>query len=203
MRCECFLETVLSRSSVRWFKSDPVPDDVLLKILEAGVRAPNAGNSEQWFFIVVRDTEVRKKLHNLLLEAHEFYATQALKTPLPPDKVVKWVQRIREGMYLAPTYIAGYIDLRKTTHVEGLIETEKVFAVQSVAAALENMLLVAHTFGLGAVWIGVPLLLKGKFDELLKPPEKCDLQGIIALGYPAEFPRTRPRKPLSEVVRFI
>ncbi|MEM4471130.1 MAG: nitroreductase family protein [Zestosphaera sp.] len=203
MRCDCFFETVLSRSSVRWFKSDSVPDDVLLKILEAGIRAPNAGNSEQWFFIVVKDPEVRSRLHSLLLEAHEFYATRALKTPLPPDKVSKWVQRIRDGMYLAPTYIAGYVDLRRTTHVEDLLETEKIFAIQSVAAALENMLLVAHALGLGAVWLGVPLLLKNRFDELLKPPEGCDLQGIIALGYPAETPKARPRKSLNEVVRFI
>ncbi|MEM1686679.1 MAG: nitroreductase family protein [Zestosphaera sp.] len=203
MRCDCFFETVSSRSSVRWFKSDSVPDDVLLKILEAGIRAPNAGNSEQWFFIVVRDPEVRSRLHSLLLEAHEFYATRALKTPLPPDKVNKWVQRIRDGMYLAPTYIAGYVDLRRTTHVEDLLETEKIFAIQSVAAALENMLLVAHALGLGAVWLGVPLLLKNRFDELLKPPEGCDLQGIIALGYPAKTPKARPRKSLNEVVRFI
>lgn len=203
MKCSCFLETVLSRSSVRWFKDDLVPDDVLLKILEAGIRAPNAGGSEQWFFIVVKDLETRRKLHSLLLEAHEFYATRALKTPLPPDRVGKWVQRIREGMYLAPVYIAGYVDLRRTTHIDDLLETEKVFAAQSVAAALENMLLVAHALGLGAVWLGVPLLIKNKFDELLKPPERCDLQGIIALGYPAETPRTRSRKPLSEVVRFI
>lgn len=203
MKCDCFFETVLSRSSVRWFKSDLVPDDILLKILEAGIRAPNAGGSEQWFFIVVKDLETRRKLHSLLLEAHEFYATRALKTPLPPDRVSKWVQRIRDGMYLAPVYIAGYVDLRRTTHVDDLLETEKAFAAQSVAAALENMLLVAHALGLGAVWLGVPLLLKNKFDELLKPPERCDLQGVIALGYPAETPRARSRKPLSEVVRFI
>ena len=188
---------------MRWFKSDPVPDDILLKILEAGVRAPNAGGSEQWFFIVVKDPEMRKKLHELLLEAHEFYATRALKTPLPPDKVSKWVQRIREGMYSAPAYIAGYADLRKTTHVEGLAEIEKVYTIQSVAAALENMLLVAHALGLGAVWLGVPLLLKDRFDELLRPPENCVLQGIIALGYPAETPRIKPRKPLNDVVKFI
>lgn len=203
MVCDCFLETVLSRSSVRWFKTNPVPDEVLLKVLEAGVRAPNAGGSEQWFFIVVRDAEVRRKLHSLLLEAHEYYATRALKTPLPPDKVSKWVQRIREGMYLAPVYIAGYIDLRRTTHTEELLETERVFAIQSVAAALENMLLVAHALGLGGVWLGVPLLLKDRFDELLKPPEGCYLQGVIALGYPAEAPRTRSRKPLSDVVKFV
>ncbi len=203
MRCDCFLETVLSRSSVRWFRNDPIPDDVLLKIIEAGVRAPNAGNNEQWFFVVVRDSGLRSRVHELLLEAHEFYATRALKNPLPPDKVGKWVQRIRDGMYLAPAYVAGYVDLRKTTHVEGFFEEERVFAIQSVAAALENMILVAHSLGLGAVWLGVPLLLKSKFDEVLKPPEGCELQGIIALGYPAETPKARPRKPLSEVVKLI
>lgn len=200
---EEFIKVILSRCSVRMFKQDPIPDQVILKILECGVRAPNAGGSEPWYFIVVRDESLRREVHKLLLKAHELYATSALKEPLPPEKVSKWVQRIVSGMYLAPVYIAAYADFRRSTHKVQYSEVEKVYIIQSVSAAVENITLAAHALGLGSVWLGVPLLMKDKFDELLKPPEGCELQAIVALGYPSEQPRVRPRRNINEVVKII
>ncbi|MEM1809129.1 MAG: nitroreductase family protein, partial [Thermosphaera sp.] len=55
LECACFLEVVGTRSSVRWFKQDPIPREALEKVLEAGVRAPTASGGEQWFFILVED----------------------------------------------------------------------------------------------------------------------------------------------------
>ncbi|MEM4685539.1 MAG: nitroreductase family protein, partial [Sulfolobales archaeon] len=68
---EGVLTTILSRSSIRWFKQDEVSDHIINKILECGIRAPNAGGSEPWFFIVVKNYELRIKIHKLLLEAHK------------------------------------------------------------------------------------------------------------------------------------
>ncbi len=199
-----FLEVVMTRCSVRRFRPDPVPDDVLAKILEAGIRAPTAGGGEQWFFIVVKDLEKRRAIHRLLLEAHRLYASKVLREPLPVEKLEKWMRRIEEGMYFAPIYIAAYIDLRERLYRDEFYEFEKLMAVQSLAAAIENMLLTAHAMGLGGVWLGVPLLLREKFDEVLEPPPGCELQALIALGYPAEEvgPRKR-RKDLSKVVKMI
>jgi nitroreductase len=201
--CEDLLKVILSRCSIRLFKQDSIPDQLILKILECGVRAPNAGGSEPWYFIVVKDESLRREIHKLLLEAHRLYATSVLREPLPPEKVSKWVQRIVGGMYLAPVYIAVYADFRRSTHNVQYSEVEKVYIIQSVSAAIENIILAAHALGLGSVWLGVPLLMKDRFDELLKPPEGCELQAIIALGYPSEQPRVRPRRSIDEVVKII
>lgn len=200
---ESFLNIILSRSSIRWFKQDPIPDEVVNNILECGLRAPNAGGSEPWFFIVVKNYELRVKIHKLLLEAHRIYGTSALKNPMPQDKVDKWLKKICDGMYYAPIYIAAYADFKRMTHREELAHIERIFITQSVAAAIENILLAAHALGIGAVWLGVPLLMQDEFNKLLNPPEGCELQAIIALGYPLEPHRVRPRRSVSEVVKVI
>lgn len=173
-----------------------------MKILEAAVRAPTASAGEQWFFIVVTSDEKRKRIHELLKKAHEVYATRVLREPYSPDTVAKWMKRIDEGMYSAPVYIAAYLDLRKRLYRDEYSEYEKLMAVQSLSAALENMVIAAWSMGLGSVWLGVPLLIREEFDRVLEPPEGCELQAILALGYPAETPKPRRRKPPEEVSKF-
>lgn len=203
MESKDLLNLILTRRSIRWFKQDLVPDDLLYKILECGLRAPNAGGSEPWYFIVVKKDDVRREIHKLLLEAHRLYATSSLKEPMPKDKVDKWLRRISEGMYYAPVYIAAYADFRRMTHREQLLDVERTFIIQSVAAAIENVLIAAHSLGIGAVWLGVPLLMRKEFDDIFRPPEGCELQAVIALGYPSETPKSRLGKGINEVVKFI
>lgn len=197
------LELLLSRVSIRFFEDKPIPDDVINKILEAGIRAPTAGGMQQWFFIVVKDPEKRKAIHRLLRDAHYLYATRVLSEPMSVNKVDKWMRLIERGMYYAPIYIAAYIDLRRRFCRDEYKGFEELMAVQSLAAAIENMIIAAYSMGLGAVWLGVPLLMEEEFNRILEPPSGCRLGAIIALGYPAEKPKLRPRKSLSEVVKVI
>jgi len=199
-RPEELLNVILSRRSIRRFKPDPVPDDLVEKILEAGIRAPTAGGCEQWLFIVVKSEERKRRIHELLLEAHKKYAVEV--AGMPPDKVEKWMTRIREGMYFAPLYIVAYLDLRRRCFTEAYRDYEKLEALKSLSAAVENIILAAHALGLGAVWLGVPVLMADEFNKALEPPPGAELHSIIALGYPAEEPRPRPRRPLSEVVLY-
>jgi len=204
LRCDCFLDVLLTRCSIRRFKPDPLPDEVILKIIEAGIRAPTAGGGEQWFFIIVKDAGKRKKIHELLFRAHKKYALEVLRNTLPPHKVEKWMKRIIEGMYLAPVYIAAYIDLRWRLYKDEFFEFERISAIQSLAAAIENMLLAAHSMGLGGVWLGVPLLMREEFDSILEKKKKCELQGLIALGYPAEKKKYAIRsKKVEDVIKII
>ena len=197
------IDIINSRCSIRYFEEKEIPQEIIMKILEAGIRAPNAGGAQQWFFIVVKDKEVREKIHKLLIEAHLKYAKEILKPPLPDDKVSKWHKRMIEGMYKAPLYIVAYIDLRKRLYHEEFKDIEYLMAVESVAAAIENMILASWSLGIASVWLGVPVLMEEEFNTLLNPPENTKLVAIIALGYPKEKPRTRPRKPIEEVVKFI
>ncbi len=196
---EC-LELIRSRASVRFFKPDPIPRDVLEKILEAGTRAPTAGGAEQWLFIVVESEEKRKELHELIKKAHILYATRVKRDTYPKEKLEKFIKRMEEGMYFAPVYVAAYIDMRRRFCSDEYIELEKLMAHQSLAAAIENMIITAWSFGVGSVWLGVPLLMRKEFDRVLEPPEGTELAAVIAFGYPAQDVKPKRRKPLSEVV---
>ncbi len=200
------LEKILSRCSIRFFREDPVPREILEKIIEAGISAPTASVGEQWFFKVVVSPERRRKLHELLVEAHLRYGREVLRKPLPESSLEKWRNRmVKEGMYYAPAYIAAYVDLREKFLREEYRELEYLWAVQSISAAVENMMLAAWSMGLGSVWLGVPLLMKEEFNEVIGvESEDMDLAAIIALGYPSVEPVKRKRKKtLSQVSSFI
>jgi nitroreductase len=75
-------------------------------------------------------------------------------------------------------------------------------AIQSAAAAVTTMLLVFHHMGLGAVWLGAPLMAKKEIETLTKAPENLSLVCLVAVGYPDESPQ-KDRKPVEEVLETI
>lgn len=198
-----FLEVVETRTSVRRFKPDPIPDEVVRKIVWAATRAPTAGGRENWFFIAIKSDELRRSVHRLLIEAHVRYAEEIAR--MPPDRVEKWKRFMEEGMYLAPLYLAVYIDMSKlgSGGSGGSSDAEFIMEVQSAAAAMENAILAAWYFGVGSVWLGAPLLVEEKLGGLLGVPPNYKLMGLVAFGYPLEPPSPRRRKPLDEVLRIL
>jgi|YelNatPaOPRAMG01_1025707.scaffolds.fasta_scaffold06034_1 nitroreductase len=198
-----FFSVVGSRASVRRFRPDPLPDDAVRSIIWAATRAPTAGGRENWLFVVVKSESVRREVHRLLIESHTMYAMKIAR--MAPERVEKWRRAMEEGMYLAPLYIAIYIDLRKLTSggSRDINDAEFLMEVQSAAAAMENAILAAWNLGIGSVWLGVPLLLEEEFNKLLKPPPEHKLMGILALGYPAEEPKPRNRKPVESISMMI
>lgn len=188
---------------MRRFRPDSIPDELVSKILWAATRAPTAGGRENWFFVVVKSGEARLRLHRLLIDAHVKYAKEIAK--LPPERIERWRKLMEEGMYLAPLYIAVYIDLGRLSSGgrRDLSDPEFIMEVQSAAAAMENAILAAWNLGLGSVWLGVPLLLEEEFNETLRPPPGHKLMGILAIGYPAESPKPKARKPVEEVSKIV
>ena len=157
------LEVIKTRRSIRRYTGDPISEEDINKILEAGRWAPSADNSQPWAFVVLRSLEVRKRL----------------------AAVLPW------GGFLsqAALGIAVIIDEAASSH-----------AVEDGAAATQNVLLEAHSLGLGACWIGTygsPHEASAK--KVLKVPEDKRLLSVIAVGRPAETAR-RTRKPLAELV---
>ncbi|MEM2006754.1 MAG: nitroreductase family protein [Sulfolobales archaeon] len=203
LRSKEILEVIGSRVSIRRFKQDPIPDDVVKMIVWAATRAPTAGARENWFFVVIRNEELMKKVHELLIEAHIIYAKEIAKMSL--DRIEKWKKSMEDGMYLAPLYIAVYIDLNRLSSggTGNSSEAEFIMEVQSAAAAIENAILAAWSFGVGSVWLGAPLLIEEKFRELMSVSREYKLMGILALGYPLEVPSPRRRKPVDDVTKVI
>jgi nitroreductase len=74
--------------------------------------------------------------------------------------------------------------------------------VQAIGACIQNMLLEAHSIGLGSVWLGEIIKSAEQIRKILDLPENLELMAVLAVGYPAEKPRTAGRKPLKDLIIF-
>jgi len=178
------LKAIKTRRSIRRYKSAPVDDKTVQKILEAGRWAPSWANTQCWRFIVVRDADIKNKLAETLFGV----------TDRP--------NRAAEAIRNAPVVIVACAELGKSGYRFGEARepaTDKGdWYMFDTALAVQNMLLAAHALGLGTVIIGV-------FDapaaaKILGVPAGCSVVTMFPLGVPDEEPPIRPRKELSEIV---
>jgi len=198
-----FLTTLRMRRSIRAWQERPVPRELLERILEAATWAPSADNLQPWRFVVLQGAR-KQELAALL---RRFVA--GLEPGLNP---VLWVHRIglRRSAGLierAPVVITAWATFKPADIALRLVARGDLtplftwtMVVQSVAAAVQNLLLAAHSLGLGAVWMGYPNLASHQIQAWLDA--EGELQATVALGYPAESPAPRRRKPVRDIVRW-
>ncbi|WP_181790925.1 nicotinate-nucleotide--dimethylbenzimidazole phosphoribosyltransferase, partial [Streptomyces phytophilus] len=183
------------------FRSDPVPHEVLLRVLEAAHTAPSVGHSQPWDFVVIRSEETRHRMHELARRQREAYAKSLPKGRAKQFKELK-VEAIRD----TPVNIVVTADpTRGGRHTLGR-HTQPQMAPYSSALAVENLWLAARAEGLGVGWVSF-------FDERelvreLDLPEHLDVVAYLCVGYVDEFPDEpelvqagwSKRRPLSWVV---
>lgn len=207
---------IKTRRSVRRFQPRPVPEDILLKVLELAVWAPNGGNFQAWRFVVVTDAETIQKMGDAVKAKTELMASwpEAQKFG---ETVARW-RKSSDFFRHAPACIAVFMGkyssiadrvLRERGETDPVAreirtwrETGKT-SLQSAAAAISYICLLLPCFGLASTWMAGPLQAKREIEELLKAPADLDLVGLIPVGYPAESPAAPPRKPIQDVVQFI
>ena len=166
-------EAIRGRRSIRSYRSEPIPDEDLRKILEAAIEAPSAGNLQPWVFIVVRDHATRRALAEAALGQY-------------------W-------MVEAPVIIAVCANMAVSSRIYGA-RGRNLYCIQDTAAAIENMLLAAYALGYGTCWVGA--FYEEEVREVLRLPESLRPVALITLGKPAEHPVKPERKPLESVVHF-
>jgi F420 biosynthesis protein FbiB-like protein len=191
-------EVFLGRRSLRRYRPDPIPAAVIEEVLRMAIYAPSAHNRQPWRFAVIEAAEVKQQLAAAMGERlrRDLAADGA-----PLDVIEADAARSYERITSAPVLVLVcltmaemdvYPDARRA-HLEW------VMAAQSVAMAGQNLLLAAHTHGLGACWMCAPLFCPDVVRDVLGLPEDWQAQGLITLGYPAQE-RTKTRKPLGDVV---
>jgi nitroreductase len=206
---------IKGRRSIRQWKKQEVPDELLKKAVELATWAPNGGNYQGWRFIVVKQKEMIEKLAN----AVQFVADKIASWP----EAVSWqedVKRYRKNASFfrnAPACIGVFSGVYQSPMDKVLVarepfdlEAKEILgfrrsaptAVQSVAAAVTTMLLVFQQMGLGAVWLVSPIQAKKKIEAILKVPSNMDLICLIAVGYPDESPQ-KDRRSVEEVIEFV
>jgi coenzyme F420-0:L-glutamate ligase/coenzyme F420-1:gamma-L-glutamate ligase len=189
-----------SRCSVRRFRADAVPGEVVTRILETATWAPNAHNRQPWRFVQLSSPESREELAGAM--GAEFRKTLQAEG-LSADEISAQLERSHARILEAPEAILLCLDIDVLDKYEDSARTqgEYLMGVQSVALAGGQLLLAAHAEGLAGVWICAPLFTPAEISRSLSLPESWKSQGLILLGYPVKVPEKRPRNAISEVVK--
>ena len=208
-------ELIRTRHSIRKFQDKPVPEDLLLKALELATWAPNGGNHQAWRFLIVSNQELIQNMADAVKAKTELLASWPEARQFGA-MVERW-RKTSDFFRGAPVCIA--VLMGKYSSVADQIlrargESDPTARaihsyrqlgssiLQSTAAAITLLLLMLHYLGLSATWMAGPQQAKKEIEELLGVPAEWDFVDLIPVGYPAETPELRPRKPILEVVQF-
>ncbi len=183
-------EAIRKRRSIRQFKPDPVPDELLARILEAARLAPSGTNRQPWRFQVVREGELKKRLVEEAVMGNPQVA-QAPVVIVCGSELLTFVK----GHRLAPPGSEYY-----GAESEDWEELKKFLpdAHMYTAIAVEHMVLMATALGLGSCW--VQRIRFGQTAKILGWPRHLVVLALLVLGYPDEDPPPRPRLPLDQIV---
>lgn len=162
------LSAIKNRRSVRSYKSAKVERRTIGQILEAASWAPSGNNLQPWKFVVITNETVISELADLTVFGN-------------------WVRT-------APCLIAVYYEQSK---IDNSIFDAEMKHAQAIGAAIQNILLAAHSVGLGTCWIGEILKNQDRVNDLLVIPQDLKLMAVITLGYPGKAAKSR-RKSLDE-----
>lgn len=183
------------RRTSRKFKQKTIPKVILNRILEAGRIAPSAHNSQPWFFVVLSNKEFKQKLQLNLMANTEKFVTSA---NIMLKKALEIMSQAPCVIFVYNTKVIsrklGFMGRPYTSIID-------ISEIQSIAAAIQNMHLVASALNIGFAWLVFPLLLEKQITKLLNTNYK--LTAILALGYPLENAKPTTRKKLKEIVKFI
>lgn len=169
------LSFIRSRFSVRKYKPDPVPEELVKQLIEAARWAPSAGNLQPWFYYVVTAEAAKEKLASM---AHG--------------------QKFIES---APVCIVVCIEPERSARVYG-DRGRSLYCYQDTAAAVQNILLTSTALGLGACWVGS--FDEDSIKKYLGMPEDRYPVALIPLGFPDDDPARRPkRREVEEMTQWI
>lgn len=191
-----------SRRSVRQYQDTPVPRELLLQILEAARWAPSPHGRQPWRFAVITKQELKQKLADQM----GIYWRNNLEMDGQSEKVVNIrLEKSRQRILYAPAIVIPCLylaDLDQYPDAQRQAD-EKTMAVQSIGAAIQNLLLTTYELGLDAGWMCAPLFCPEITCEALDLDTKVIPQALITVGYAAADPKRRDRLPLENlIVRF-
>ncbi len=195
---ESMLHMLQSRRSLRRYTAEPVPQELLVRILESATWAPSAHNRQPWRFAVLRDLSTRVQL----ARAMGTRLVRDLTADGVPQQIIdEDVNRSYERITQASVLIVLCLTMEDMDCYpdEKRARSERIMAQQSVAMAGQNLLLAAHVLGLGACWMCAPLFCQDVVQTTLELPTHWEAQALITLGYPAQS-REKQRRPLDESV---
>jgi nitroreductase len=191
-------EIMRTTRSMRRLKPDPVPDDLIRKVLEAGTCAPSGGNMQRWRFLVVKDPVIKQTVGAVYKRAWDEIVSPRYhsREPAPGTTLARFTRMLDAAQYLAdhiheaPVWIVPCMGGGAGTRTSG----------SSIYPAVQNMLLAARALGLGATLTTLYLNFEKEVDAAFGLPGDMHTYALLPIGYPmGRFGPVR-RVPLDEIV---
>lgn len=178
MQKQNFINLVKSRRSIRRFRNEEVPNELLKRCVEAARYAPSSCHTQSWRFVVLRG------------ELKDRVVSEVLGGMIVPNRWAK----------TAPVIVVLAVDMDLVTHFIGARVKGIDYHLLDAGIAGEHFVLQAAELGLGTCWIG--WFDKKKLKKIAGIPRKWDVAAMIAIGYPDEVPKEKHRKALNEILIF-
>jgi nitroreductase len=212
------VEALRTTGAVREFTDEPVPDDVLARVLDTARFAPSGGNRQGWRVVVVQDGATRRSLRDLYLAGWYDYLAimMAGLTPWAPvtdreaeARAVAGAPQLAaqgggprggfaEHLDEVPVLLALFADLRVLAAVDRDHDRYTFAGGASVYPFAWNTLLAAREEGLAGVITTMPIRREAEVKVLLGAPDHLALAAVIALGHPVQQPRRLRRAAVAD-----
>ena len=185
-------ENIYLRRSVRDYKPNDVPDDIIRELIKVGTYAPSAGNKQPWRFVVIKNREMIARLSG---RAKKLWLDTVGEKSNPDVKMLANAMKMPEFniFYNAPVLILIFV-------------APGAFSPQDdCAAAAENMMLAARSLGISSCWIGfgMPLGSDEAVLQELKVPEDHRLMAPLIFGYPVKDVQIAPQRKEDVTLNWI
>ena len=205
-------QAIHTARALRRLKADPVPDDLIAKVIDAAVRAPTGSNLQNWRFVVVKDAERRRQIANAYRASMEI-ASKAYMNRKPPAHMNKDRQQkmVSSATYLAehfaevPVLILAWLQFTHEQEHPNLpadhLPTFQRLSGGSIFPAVQNMIVACAALGLGTVLTTVLAYQEDEMRKIINAPADMRLFAALPVGFPVEGYGHGPvrRLPLSDV----
>ena len=196
-------ETLYTQRAIRAWKTDPVPEELIWKVIEAVTKAPRGTNTQPWGFVVIQDDAIRQAISDQLhegLKGNEGLQQMLEQGSQSADKttrlMLKGAQRLFTNLASAPVFIIPCLYQVSSPAPEGLLSGSSIYG------AVQNMLLAARALGLGTVMTTFQMAAEQILREQCNLPDDATPVALIPMGYPdAKFGPTT-RKPVETVTHW-
>ena len=187
----------------RGFLPEPIPDELLNRLLEAAHNAPSVGMMQPWRFIVIRDFAVRQAIHEIFLDAN-----RQARDSYEGEQQKNYADMKLEGILEAPQNLCIVCDSQSSQGHQLGRRTMPETALYSAVCAIQNLWLAARAEGVGVGWVSI--LEPNRVRRALEIPEHITLVAYLCLGYVEAFAGVpdlersgwEKRTPLEHVLSF-
>ncbi|HEU4324243.1 MAG TPA: nitroreductase family protein [Roseiflexaceae bacterium] len=203
------IEIMRSQSACRYYTPDPIPDEVLARVLDAARWAPQGGNRQPVRFVVVRNPETKRIMKEWYLEPWNAYLAAARQggitigsgEPIAIPKALADADHFAQHLDEVPVWVLVCAVMADIHPTDLELDRPTVVYGASIYPAVQNLLLKAREEGLGSTLTTLLCHAEPRIKELLRIPDGIATCAMLTLGWPARpFPKQLSRRPLTEIV---